>query len=287
MKATSQLKKVFSLLSFVFFIATTIAHAADKPMDYLLQGKVYQWYGNIDQPNYVVPNKMDIDFKEYKHANRSAGAHHILGITPKAINNGKQVIEVELEYLAKPKSGKEITGQYVVQQLVLDVNNNNVISSKTMLNEYDDFTSNYRDSSNPNLIRAFIYEWTNHIDELSEGKLSDDKNLLAAFRASTVFSAEEKGVDDAEQYFRKVSKQDYKTSRRAIKNLNIQFDKKTRIYSANFEYVWNALNHDGENELAQMGVELEIEFINGKIYIRSYKAKYLPPVTDLGAEIRC
>ncbi|RYV00663.1 hypothetical protein SOPP22_17815 [Shewanella sp. OPT22] len=288
MKVTAYFKHLFiTSASSLLFITTFLVSAADKPIDYQLQGKVYQWYGFLDQSQYVIPDSTSVDYGEYKNADRTAGAHHILTITPEANDNGKQIIEVELEYLSKPNSGKTVVGQYVIQSLSLDLKTNKITASKTELNEFDNFESNYRSASQSNLIKAFIYEWTDHTDKLSEGKSVSTTVLLKAFGANTTFSPEESRISNAKQYLSVIAKQGYKQSRRAIKNLNIQPHEDHQTYTASFQYVWNALNHNGENELAQMGLELEIKFVDGKVHIVSYKAKYLPPVTDLGAEIRC
>ncbi|MBM7073854.1 hypothetical protein JQC92_17745 [Shewanella sp. 202IG2-18] len=288
MKATAHFKQLFiTSASILLFTTTFLASAADKPLDYQLQGKVYQWYGFLDQSRHVIPDSTSVDFGEYKNAERTAGAHHILTITPEVKENGKQIIEVELEYLSKPDLGRAMVGQYVIQSLTLDLKTNQIIVSKTELNEFDNFESNYRSASQSNLIKAFIYEWTDHIDKLSEGKSISNAALLKAFGVNTKFSSEESRISNVKQYLSEIAKQGYKQSRRAIKNLNIQPSEDHQIYTASFQYVWNALNHDGENELAQMGLELEVKFVDGKLKIVSYKAKFLPPVTDLGAEIRC
>ena len=254
--------------------------------DYQLQSTIYDWYGKLDKPELNLPASATVDLKEYPNGQRTAGAHHILSITPTSRSNGKQSVEVELEFLAHDSTKAEVVGQYVIQNLLIDAKNQRVVSSKTELNEFDDFTSNYRDAGDLNLIKSLVFGWTHILDKLSEGQIVSTK-LLEKFASESGFSAEESTAVNPQQYLEIVKTQNYKQSRRAIKNLNIRQSDDNSTYLVSYQYVWNASNHDNENELAQVGIELQVSIVNGKVKIQSYKAKYLPPVTDLGAEIRC
>ena len=285
---TSFFAQSFSKVLIIFSLSVTslFALANNSVIDYQLQSTVYHWYGVLDKPELPIPTSADVDLKEYQNQQRVAGAHHILTITPVSQKNDTQIVEVELEFLPKDMSKTQVIGQYVIQQLTIDTQLQQVTASKTELNEFDDFNSNYRDAGNLNLIKSFVFGWTQTLDKLSEGKPVSTR-LVNRFAAKSEFSAEENAAENPAQYIAIIKKQDYLQSRRAIKNLNIRRVKGSNAYTVSYQYVWNATNHDNESELAQVGIELKITIENGEIKIESYQAKYLPPVTDLGAEIRC
>ncbi|MCL1076695.1 hypothetical protein D5R81_05115 [Parashewanella spongiae] len=263
------------LIFFVSFVPTT--YAATTKLDYQLQGAVYSWYGQLD----ITPQK--------KGKN---GAHHILSITPLRMKNGLTEVEVELEYLPQKIGSDEIVGHYQIQKILINPVNAQVKNTEVVLDEVDDFTSRYRSSSDTNLIRAFVYRWSQLLDNASTSKQVNPKQWQKQFSSKSTFNPEESGLKSIPNYLAYLSTLQMKNSRHEIKNLNIRAqsnslqDNSTR-YSVEFEYQWKGINSYDENELAQVGINIELEIKNGQIIIHRYKANYLPPVTDLGAEIRC
>lgn len=278
------LAKLLILVSFLDY--SLLASANSSVSDYQLQSTIYHWYGLLDKPELNLPAAVKLDLGEYKGNQRVAGAHHILSLTPISHMNGKTKVKIELEFLPKLTDTSEVIGQYVIQQLTIDTTNKQILSSETKVNEVDDFSSNYREAGDFNLIKSFVYGWTHTLDKLSEGKTVSTE-VVKKFTSQVEFTAEEAAAETPAQYIKLVKTQNYQQSRRAVKNLNIRKQKQSDQYRISYQYVWNATNHDNENELAQVGVELTISIVNGEVQILRYQAEYLPPVTDLGAEIRC
>ncbi|WP_428775359.1 hypothetical protein, partial [Vibrio sp.] len=92
---------------------------------------------------------------------------------------------------------------------------------------------------------------------------------------------------NVEEYFSFLHNQQYKNSRRIIKAFRIQPVAETGQFKVNVEYQWTVINRDNETELAGIGFTMMVTFHQGQLKVTRYHAKYLPPVTDLGAEIRC
>ncbi|MFT7365530.1 MAG: hypothetical protein ACI9OW_000410 [Marinobacter psychrophilus] len=142
-----------------------------------------------------------------------------------------------------------------MQQLVtFDHNLQQVLKVETELNEKDDFESRYIASASTNLIRAFLYSWTQGLDEPGSASLS---HWLASDAQVTL------------------------TEDQIISPLDKQ------QYHVDFEYQWSALNAQGENEIANIGVSMRLSVIDGKVLMQVYTEQYLAPKTDLGAEVCC
>ncbi|WP_133406622.1 hypothetical protein [Parashewanella tropica] len=281
----------FTLLTVCLLLTLTpTLNAAEKRIDYPLNSAVYQWYGFLDSRNLTKEKQAqypNVDFQELKDAKVIQGAHHLLSIVPIKQDNKIAEVEVELEFLPKITDTNEVYGYYLIQTLKLDKQSGKILSSKTLTNEKDDFTSKFRSASAPNLIKAFIYQWTQHLDNLSVNQPNSHISWNKHFTANTKFNAEEASTSSLADYFNLLANTKAKTSRRAIRNLNIKPISGTDQFQIDFEYQWSLLNQYDEDELAQLGVNLVVSIENGVVIVHEYKAKYLPPVTDLGAEIRC
>ena len=258
--------------------------ASDAVTDYRLQSAVYQWYGQLDRgkaPQHLIQAPARIDFAEYPGAIPVIGAHHILTITPMEVADDIARIEVELEYQPWMADTTRSAGQYMIQALTLDGTSGHLLASETLVNEKDDFISTYREASDLNLIHSLIFRWTQALDtpngEALTTMLSDD----ARFRSP------EPGDLGPVSYLDYLGSLQHSISRRVIKNLNIDASDDTGAYHIDFEYQWSASNIQGVTELAQVGITMLVAIEDGKAVIRQYHSQYLPPVTDLGAEVRC
>ncbi|MEH6443479.1 MAG: hypothetical protein V7784_06245 [Oceanospirillaceae bacterium] len=275
------LAALFTLTNMLF---VTQILAADSKVDYQIQGAVYEWYGRLDLPSEPA---LVLDKSASKIALLSnQGAHHLMSIDILAMHKPYVEIEVELEFLPKPDQvGQEIVGRYIIQKLFINPQTAQVTQSEIVKNEVDSFTSKYRPSSNANLIRSFVYKWTRSLDRSSESK-SADKLLLNAFALNTPFLSEESN-DSVTGYLAQLAKLDSINSHRAIKYLKITPTAEPNSFAVEYQYKWNLINKDNEPELAQIAVDIQLVVKDGRVFVQHYKAKYLPPVTDLGAEIRC
>ncbi|MCG9738430.1 hypothetical protein L1D32_09715 [Shewanella insulae] len=252
-------------------------------VDYGLEANVYLWYANLDMgqaDKRLAPQSDLVDYAEYAGSLPSQGAHHLMSITPIARSQEGVEVEVETEFqLASPNDGEtEVRGQYVVQRLSLD-NQGLVRSSVTLVNEYDDFTSRYRPAVEINLVRAALYDWTESLDKL------DDNRLLSLLGKDAGFIGPEDPTQSPSQYLAYLHSLNHSDSRRAIKNYSLTPE--AGQYRLSFEYQWTAINSDGEIELARIGVTMLIAVTPEGAKVLLYRAEYLPPVTDLGAEVRC
>ncbi|WP_428617411.1 hypothetical protein [Shewanella sp.] len=255
-------------------------------VDYGLEADVYLWYASLDMAQYQQRLAKDVglvDLAEYAGAEIRGGAHHIMSITPIAQSQDGSEVEVEIEFLLASameiKAHSEVRGQYVVQRLNLD-NLGLVRSSVTLVNEYDDFTSRYRAAAPNNQIRAALYAWTQSLDSL------DGARLFSLMATDASFSGPEDPSQTLGQYLAYLKRLEHSDSRRVIKNLTLT-PETAGIYRLNFEYQWTATNNQGEVELAQVGVVMLLSVSQQGVKVHLYRAQYLPPVTDLGAEVRC
>lgn len=271
----------------LLFVATGItpqSQAAEQEIDYNLYGALYAWYGQLDLgtvPTSLATQEHELDFTQYPGGNPVAGSHHILNIAPQSSQDGLTQVEVTLEYQEFNPDNAEGQGHYLIQELSLIPGDWLISASKTVLDETDDFSSNYRPSSDTNLIRALIYRWTQVLD-------SPKQQSLTPFLAKEAsFVSAERQIKTPEQYLNWLLQQDYLSSRRAIKNWAIKATDSPGEYSVVLEYQWTAVNRQGETELAQLEVKVLIQVKDGVASILDYREAYLPPVTDVGAEIRC
>lgn len=256
--------------------------------DYLVYANVYQWYGELDtdQSWQEKHPQAVIDFSEYLQGHWQAGAHHILeisAVTDSVETEGDALsnqVRVVLEFYPENPNAEPVLGQYLAQLLTFDSSNNRVLKVETQFNEQDDFESSYIPSAETNLIRSFLYRWTQGLDEpgsdlLSRWFAADAKVELAETNISTIAA-----------YQTQLSEQGLIQSRRVMKNLRIM-PMGAQQYQLEFEYQWSALNAQGENEMANIGVSVELTVVDGKVLILVYREQYLAPKTDLGAEIKC
>ncbi|MGB0895148.1 MAG: hypothetical protein ACPGUD_12140 [Parashewanella sp.] len=270
---------IFSL----FFVAVAQVQAVETKIDYQLQGAVYQWFGLLDQSNQAITTKNSQ--KVIKHLNQK-GAHHLLSITTVDRYPSTTEVEVELEFLPKPsRADEEIHGHYVIQTLLINPVTGEVSRSDILQNDIDDFTSRFRSSSDNNLIKGFLYHWTQLLDNASVAN-TDQPLQVKNVTTNTRFNSEERNLS-VQDYIAQLQTLNAQSSRRAIKYLKITPAQAPHTFTVDYQYQWNLVNQDGEPELAQIGVTIKVMVKNGQVLVQEYKANYLPPVTDLGAEIRC
>ena len=260
-------------------------------VDYGLEASVYLWYASLDMgqaDKRLAPQRDLVDHAEYAGNQPGNGAHHLMSIN--LISRSQDGIEVEVEtefqltspnLSPNPATGEgetEVQGQYVVQRLSLD-SQGLVRSSVTLVNEYDDFTSRYRPAAEINLVRAALYRWTESLDKL------DDVTLLGLLAKDASFTGPEYASQTPSQYLAYLHSLNHSNSRRVIKNYSLTPE--DGQYRLSFEYQWTATNSDGDVELARVGVTMLLVVTPEGAKVMLYRAEYLPPVTDLGAEVRC
>jgi len=161
-----------------------LAALAAPPADYLVQSRVYQWYGALDQgklPTSLMDSDSGADLAEYPNASPVPGAHHILAIEQLGDDKGRLTLEVEAEYQARDSAPGE--GRYLVQTLVLDSNSLRLLSSDTQVNDLDDLSGEFRPVAEQHLIRALIYRWTQALDLPGSDKLEAMLAPQARFNA--------------------------------------------------------------------------------------------------------
>jgi hypothetical protein len=282
------LKMIYVVLLAIFCQTATAEQADENIKDYLIHASVYQWYGELDSnENWRNSHPQAVlDFKEYPHKSWQKGAHQILDIAPIIEDEASNTqatshrVRVTLEFYPAVEGSDHVTGQYVQQLVTFSLKTQQVLKVETEFNEQDDFESRYIASADTNLIRAFLYSWTQGLDEpssvsLTHWLISDAQVTLAEPQINTI---------DAYQAL--LRSQGLSQSRRVIKNLKISPLNEDQ-YQVEFEYQWSALNAQGENEIANIGVSISLTVTDGKVQIKAYKEQYLAPKTDLGAEIKC
>lgn len=270
-------------------------HAGEPLKDYRLEAAVYQWYGALDSGTLFESgkgHKLPFTLPEYQ-GTQGGGAHHILAITPlltdtpiptaePQANSGSPLrASVSLEFLP-PSPGDMTRGHYLEVTMHFDAALA-LTALTTEAHEQDDFDSRFRPSADSNLIRALIYRWTAQLD--SPG--TPYPMGLPPFTQDASFIAPEKGIDNAADYLGYLASLQHQSSRREIKNLILQSSAEPGEYRVSFEYQWRAQNARGEEELSQIQVDMTLVVTNGQAVISAYRERFLPPVTDLGAEIRC
>jgi hypothetical protein len=281
--------KVMSIFFLIIACQTATAQQVDKnTKNYLIYASVYQWYGELDSnENWRKDHpQVVLDFKEYPLNSWEKGAHRILDIAPLADNPASDTlpaghrVRVTLEFYPATAGADHVTGQYVQQLVTFDHNLQQVLKVETELNEKDDFESRYIASASTNLIRAFLYSWTQGLDKPGSASLS---HWLASDAQVTLAEDQIISLSD---YKAQIKAQGLTQIRRVIKNLRISPIDKQR-YHVDFEYQWSALSAQGENEIANIGVSMRLSVIDGKVLMQVYTEQYLAPKTDLGAEVRC
>lgn len=276
-----------------------IAFAQTPKKDYVLYGAIYAWYGQLDMLGVserdVLIEKGINDFSYLKTEQGLPGAHHILNINLLDDNAHQMQAEVTLDYYY-PVSSQDsahqgqtrgaLPARYLVQRLTLEKDPLRVIDSHNIINELDDYPSRFIPSAERNLIRALLYQWTDLLDH------PEGANVHAAIDEwidiNANFQGAELNVIEPHQYFFLLEALGHSFSRREIKNVRIiPLANEASTYQVLFEYQWTVLNSFGEQELAQIGVSLKVNIVDTRAVIQEYEEVYLPPVTDLGAEIRC
>lgn len=272
-----------SLLAALICMPPLCAIAAPEiARDYAINAAVYQWYGKLDQgqiPPELTTADASISLPEY-NGQPSGGAHHLLSVELADIDNHQQRVDVTLEFLPHSLNG-ETQGHYLEAELYFDSQSLKLSALRPRVHEIDDFNSNYRSASDTNLIRALIFRWTEQLDNPAH------IFAVAGHMGVNGFTAAETGPADARAYLDYLSALQYAKSRREIKNLNFNPTEQAGVYRVEFEYQWRAWNALGEEELAQIAVQMTVVIEDGEAHARDYRETYLPPVTDLGAEIRC
>lgn len=314
------------LLALLVVCISANAYAAEFIKDYLINAQVYTWYGELDasqQWHEKYPNAK-VDLKEYaqelpqglsqggplEQAHWQAGAHHILDISPLPESApGFTQVRVTVEFYPQADNDEPVQGYYLQQLLSFEQQNPSSSPSlnpsfsprlskvETEFIEQDDFGSRFISSSDTNLIRGFLYRWTQGLDEPETDNLS---LWLSPEAKLALAEAQITSIVDYQVY---LSGLGLTQSRRAIKNLQIQpvsaakaisaeqdsiEGRHSRVeYRVEFEYQWSALNGEGEIEMANIGVVIYLHVQHGRVQVKGYQEQYLAPKTDLGAEIRC
>lgn len=268
--------------------------AAEPLKDYRLEAAVYQWYGALDSGTAPASGEqaVAVTLPEYQ-GTQGGGAHHILAITPlpaatplpattPAARDGSPLqASVSLEFLP-PSPGDMTRGHYLEVTLSFDAAMA-LTAHSTEVHEQDDFDSRFRPSADTNLIRALIYRWTAQLDAPG----TRYPNALPPFTNGASFITPERGINTAEAYLSYLENLQHQSSRREIKNLILQSSVQPGEYQVSFEYQWRAQNARGEEELSQLQVDMTLILQDGQAKISAYRERFLPPVTDLGAEVRC
>ncbi|WP_372871485.1 hypothetical protein [Shewanella sp.] len=277
---------LFIFVSFLLLNAnTSVAFSAER--DYVINAFVYNWYGKLDtgrlptdmmtaDASIALPEIGDTTPQSLAHV----GAHHILSIKTQSLDEALLPVDVTLEYLPLSATGLS-RGHYLEVRLYLEPGQLTLSRLETLVHEEDDFDSNYRSASELNLIRAMIFNWTAQLDN------PDTQCDICPQIGVTTFEGAERGAKNANAYLAKLSTLGHSQSRREIKNLIITPATQPNNYSVSFEYQWRATNTASEQELAQIAVQMQVIIENGTARVMEYHESYLPPVTDLGAEIRC
>ena len=277
-----------SLLCLPLLCLISVAHAAEENgRDYAINAAVYQWYGKLDQgqiPTTLTNANAEISLPEYAQSS-AGGAHHLLSVTPEDSDENRhdsrqQRVAVTLEFLPRSNSG-ETRGHYLEAELVFDSQTLKLSALTPQVHEIDDFDSNYRSASETNLIKALVFRWTEQLD--NPATITPVTKQIG----TQGFVAAEKGPADTAGYLGFLQSLHYVRSRREIKNFNLQPSEQPGMYRVGFEYQWRAWNAEGEEELAQIEVQMTVLIEDGEAQVQEYRETYLPPVTDLGAEIRC
>ena len=281
--------RVIGILLLAMVYQTATAQQADKSAkDYLVYASVYQWYGELDSNENWRQNhpQVTLDFAEYPQNSWAQGAHQILDIAPvsedSASNNppASHQVRITLEFYPAVADSDHVTGQYMQQLITFSLDYQQVLKVETEMNERDDFESRYIASADTNLIRAFLYSWTQGLDE------PDSASLTQWLTSDAQVNLAETQVADISDYQAHMQAQGLTQSRRVIRNLKISpLDEQQ--YQVEFEYQWSAINGDGETEIADIGVSLRLSVVDGKVSVHVYTEQYLAPKTDLGAEVRC
>lgn len=312
------MKMIVSVICFVILYQVSLStFAQEQQKDYALYSAIYSWYGQLDlgvAPNNIASTSLSFDKGEYDLSYRSntpiekcnpegitpkevatMGAHHVLDIVKVSEDNVSINVEVTLEYyyqvssilsVAQKEPITAVPARYLVQALTLEKASLNVINSRNIINELDDYPSRFIPSAERNLIRALLYQWTDLLDHPDLPRSQDHIDLLV--EANSDFQAAELDTTDPYQYLLLLEALGHSQSRREIKNVRIiQLDSQDGQYQVTFEYQWAVINSFGEPALAQIGVKIRINIVDNKAIIHTYEEQYLPPVTDLGAEIRC
>jgi hypothetical protein len=306
------------LLALLVVCISANAYAAELIKDYLINAQVYTWYGELDasqQWREKYPNAK-VDLKEYapelirgqsqgeplEQAHWQAGAHHILDISPLPESAPLLTqVRVTVEFYPQANNDEPVQGYYLQQLLSFEQQNPSSSPSLSKVEtesiEQDDFSSRFIASSDTNLIRGFLYRWTQGLDEPETDNLS---LWLSPEAKLALAEAQITSIADYQAYLGGLG---LTQSRRAIKNLQIQPMSEEKAISAEqdsiegrhsrmeyrveFEYQWSAINGEGETEMANIGVVIYLHVQQGRVQVKGYQEQYLAPKTDLGAEIRC
>lgn len=266
-KAQTIIIKLVALVLMVGLSAAAVAaDLSGSNLNYGLHSTIYQWFGQLDTAN---------------PAHESS--HHILNIGQP---NPEGVVEVKLEsQVARPGQGAEqgrYPGRYEERLLRVSKTFDKVLSSQSVVDTEDDFDSKYRPSRAINLIKSLVYGWTHSLD------VYDSSGLQSYLLANVEFVAAEAQVKQVDDYVPYLLAQNYLKNHRDLSKLAIQpIEAGQDHYLVTFEYQWWAVSQQGNTEVAQMAVEMQVHIISGRAMIKTYQEVYLAPITDKGAEVRC
>lgn len=252
------------VLASAAMVATEVPAA--EQVHHGLQAAIYQWYGKLD----TIMN----------------ASHHLLSIgQPRHVGQGDQAhveVNVQLESQERRLGQSHYPGHYEEQVLHISGTLERVLHSQSVLYSLDDFDSKYRPSRANNLIKALVFSWTHGLDTYDESALQ--RHLLV----NSTFVAAELRVQKLIDYVPYLRSLNYLKNHRNLNKLNIEtLNIEQDTYRVTYEYQWWAVNQQGESELAQMAVEMQVQIIAGRAMISLYKETYLAPITDAGAEVRC
>ncbi|WP_298770154.1 hypothetical protein [uncultured Shewanella sp.] len=294
------MKIILSLVWLVILSHVSFTVFAQTPKkDYVLYSAVYAWYGQLDIAGIpeqdVLIGKGVNDFSYLQTEQGLSGAHHILNINLLDDNEHQMQVEVTLDYYYQVssqdtayqgQSSAALPARYLVQRLILEKDPLGVIDSHNVINELDAYPSRFIPSAERNLIRGLLYQWTDLLDHPEEVNVHAAIDEWVDINAN--FQGAELNVIEPHHYFFLLEALGHRFSRREIKNVRIiPLENEASTYQVHFEYQWMVLNSFGEKELAQIGVRLKVKIVDKRAVIKEYEEVYLPPVTDLGAEIRC
>ena len=259
---------VIPLLMLLITGLTPKVQATDLPQ-YDLHSVIYQWYGALDAKGPA-----------------QSSSHHLLNIgQPRKAGSGEQAqveVDVQLESQDKRIGENPYPGSYEEHVLRISSDLKQVLASQTTFYSIDDFDSKYRPSRAINLIKSLVYAWTHGLDSY------DSETLEQLLLPSSKFIAAEAEVQQAAEYAPYLLSLNYLKNHRSLSKLVIEAaNEGLDNYHVTFEYQWWAVNQQGNTELAQIAVEIQVQIIAGEALIRFYKEVYLAPITDAGAEVRC
>mgnify|MGYP000117595325 FL=1 len=251
---------------------------AKSTEDYDVLAAVYGLFAQLD-----AGDPLNEEFYWLVNQESVQHAHHVLKTTVQHVDASSVKVAVSFEYQFLIPSEKASPARYLEQVIVFTKNAlglpDKVVSIQTLVDETDNFNSVFIPSKDQNLIRSLLYDWTYRINEPGQWSL----NHLAP--NPDTFTSAEPDVFGTDTYLQALKKLNYVSSRRTIQNLVIK--PMDDAYLVSFEYIWHGQPQEGIEELARQSQKWKVEIQKDRAVVVEFEEKYLTPVTDLGAEIRC